>query len=169
MLSPRASVSNPAEKSCSQDGLSLKPMVRSALEPHKLHDQLLLGSNQSKEQSQQSPQCHSLQCASALSFQTPRGRPRHTSIHSEEPPSSAFLLDWGFLHQTAKFSKLLAENGANQNNHHEHSLTELQAELGRCCHRPLSQRGIALPPPLERPCKQFPKGERNCMACLLHQ
>lgn len=35
----------------------------------------------------------------------------------EEPPSSAFLLDRGFLHQAAKFSKLLAENTANQNKH----------------------------------------------------
>lgn len=42
MLSPRASVSNPAQRSYSQDVLSLKPMVLSALEPHRVHDQLLL-------------------------------------------------------------------------------------------------------------------------------
>lgn len=94
------------------------------------------------------------------------GQGTHPSTVRNPPAQPSFY--WGFL-QTAKFSKLLAENRANQNKHHEHSPTELQAELGRCCHRPLSHSGIALPPPLERPCQQFPKGERNCMACLLHQ
>lgn len=47
------------------------------------------------------------------------------------------------------------------------TISQLKAELGRCCHRPLSQSVIALPPPLQRPCKQFPKSDRNCMSCLL--
>lgn len=41
----------------------------------------------------------------------------HSHRHGKEPPSSAFLLDWGFLHSTAKFSKLLVESRANQNKH----------------------------------------------------
>lgn len=59
MLSPRASVSNPAEKSYSQDVLSVKPMVMSVLEPRKHRDQpllwALLASNKSKPHTQQTP------------------------------------------------------------------------------------------------------------------
>lgn len=75
MLSPRASVSNPTEKSYSQDVLSVKPMVMSPLEPHKHHDQSLLwavlGSNKSKHHAQQTPECHPSQSESMLRFQTP--------------------------------------------------------------------------------------------------
>lgn len=124
MLSPRASVSNPAEKSYSQDMLSVKPMVMSVLEPHKHRDQpllwALLGSNKSKPRTQQTQSAAPHRENQCWGFK-PRAEGQgthlsseHSHRHGEEPPTSAFLLDWGCLHQTAKFSKLLVESRANQ-------------------------------------------------------
>lgn len=164
MLSPRAPVSNPTEKSYSQDVLSVKPMVMPALEPHKHHEQILLwgelGSNRSKPHTEQTPQSHSWQSQSLLSFQTPRRRPRHTSMPwalsqaGRNPPAQPFFQTGASCtrqQSSANCSQKTQQTKINTRCH-QHNLTELKAELGRCCLRASPQSVIALPPPLERSC-----------------
>lgn len=144
MLSPRASVSNPAEKSYSQDMLSVKPMVMCALEPHMLCDQFLLrgvlGSNKSKHHSANPPVSLLTEWINAEVSNSMKKAKAHiyplSTLTARNPPAQPFFYTGASCTRQQSSANCLQKTEQTKINtrRHEVNLTELKAELGRCCH-----------------------------------